>query len=175
MVALTPHHHHPQILYSHIDNVSTLQLETARRAATLRNELDAALAALLGDDGVLDLKSAAADAADAARRARLSDADAAARLASARRAWVWTVVAAFSLGRVPPPTTPAAKPVLALPPPKGWVAPAAAPVARQAGWVESAEAKSPYVDATADADASATPTLLGMLPFFTVFRRQGRA
>ena len=156
--------------------MSTLQLETARRAATLRNELDAALAALLGDDGVLDLKSAAADAADAARRARLSDADAAARLASARRAWVWTVVAAFTLGRVPPPATPAAKPVLALPPPKGWVsAVAAAPVARQAEWVEAAEANSPYVDAApADADASST-SLLGMLPFFRVFRRQGRA
>lgn len=163
--------HTHQILYSHVDNVATLQLETSRRAAALRAELDAALAALLGDDGVADLKAAAADAASAARRARLSDADAAARLAGVRRAWVFAVVTAFAWARVGAPRVgggqaPASpKSVLALPAPRGGVA-GAAPV----------EAASPYAAAdVTPPEAAAAGALLGLLPFLKGLRRQGRA
>lgn len=179
----TPHHHHhhlppnQQILYSHVDNVAVLQLETSRRAAALQAELDAALAALLGDDGIADLKAAAADGAAAARRARLADADVGACLAGVRRAYVWAVGAAFwwaSVGAPPTggeatPTRPPFTAQLALPPPKDW-----APQPTAAAYVVGeATAATTAAAAAAGAPAAAPPSLLAaLLPFL---RRRRRA
>lgn len=70
----SPPHRHKQILYSSVDNLSHLHLETSRRTAGLATNLDVALAVLLEDKYE-------------AFRAAVAAADAAARKAAAARLW----------------------------------------------------------------------------------------
>ena len=89
-----------QILYGHVDNVSHAQLETARRAAVLRADVDAALDALLGPGAAAELRAASAGAAAAARRARLSAADSATRFARFTGAYAGVLCSAVLFGEV---------------------------------------------------------------------------
>ena len=144
-----------------MDNVANMQLETARRAAALQAEVDAALDALLGDR-LADVREAAATAAGTARRARLSEADAAARLAGLRAAFAGVVATALLLRRVGPPAEAQARAggaMLALPAPAGW---APAP-----GWWNGSVKREDA--AAAPAPAAPRPArvarFLGRLPF----------
>lgn len=89
-----------QILYGHVDNVSNAQLETARRAAALRADVDAALDALLGPGAAAELRAASAGAAAEARRARLSAVDSATRFARFTEAYAGVLCSAVLFGKV---------------------------------------------------------------------------